>query len=141
VIGAIAVGLAGGVIAGLLGVGGGVLFVPGLVFFLGLDQHHAEATSLLAIVPVAIVGTIRQDSYGNVNRHDALLLGLFSVAGAAGGVALANTLTGTALRDAFAALMLLVAAQLVRKTLRTPEPAVARTSSHSPTQRPGDDLD
>ena len=52
-----------------------MLFVPGLVIFLGLDQHQAEATSLLAIVPVAIVGTIRQDRYGNVHRHDALLLG------------------------------------------------------------------
>jgi uncharacterized membrane protein YfcA len=118
VIGAIAVGLAGGIIAGLLGVGGGVLFVPGLVLFLGLDQHHAEATSLLAIVPVAIVGTIRQDRYGNVRRHDALLLGLLSVAGAAAGVALANALSGRILRDAFAALMMLVAFQLVRRTLR-----------------------
>ena len=52
-----------------------MLFVPGLVFFLGLGQHQAEATSLLAIVPVAIVGTYRQDRYGNVRRHDALLLG------------------------------------------------------------------
>ncbi len=74
-IGAILIGLAGGVIAGLLGVGGGVLFVPGLVFFIGLDQHHAEATSLLAIVPVAIVGTLRNDRYGNVCRQDALVAG------------------------------------------------------------------
>jgi uncharacterized protein len=118
VIGAIAVGLAGGIIAGLLGVGGGVLFVPGLVLFLGLNQHHAEATSLLAIVPVAIIGTIRQDRYGNVNRADALLIGLLSLAGAAAGVALANALSGTVLRDAFAALMVLVAVQLVRRTLR-----------------------
>jgi uncharacterized membrane protein YfcA len=116
VIGALAIGLVGGVVAGLLGVGGGVLFVPGLVLFLGLDQHHAEATSLLAIVPVAIVGTYRQDRYGNVVRRDALLLGLLSVAGAAAGVALANTLSSTALRDAFAVLMLLVAAQLVHRT-------------------------
>jgi hypothetical protein len=115
--GAIAIGLAGGVIAGLLGVGGGVLFVPGLVLFLGLNQHHAEATSLLAIVPVAIVGTYRQDRYGNVHRSDALLLGLFSLAGAAGGVVLANALTGTVLRDAFAVLTLLVAAQLTRRAL------------------------
>ena len=113
-IGAIAIGLAAGVVAGLLGVGGGVLFVPGLVFFLGLDQHHAEATSLLAIVPVAIVGTYRQDRYGNVRRHDALLLGVLSLAGAAAGVALANALSGRVLRDAFAVLMLVVAAQLVR---------------------------
>jgi uncharacterized membrane protein YfcA len=118
VTGAIAVGVAGGIIAGLLGVGGGVLFVPGLVLFLGLDQHHAEATSLLAIVPVAIIGTIRQDRYGNVRRDDALLVGLLSVAGAAAGVALANALSGRVLRDAFAALMVLVAFQLVRRTLR-----------------------
>jgi uncharacterized protein len=117
-IGAVVIGLAAGVIAGLLGVGGGVLFVPGLVFFLGLDQHHAEATSLLAIVPVALVGTYRQDRYGNVHRHDALLLGLLSLAGAAGGVALANALSGTVLRDAFAALMVIVAAQLVHRSLR-----------------------
>jgi uncharacterized protein len=123
VIGAILIGLAGGVIAGLLGVGGGVLFVPGLVFFLGLDQHHAEATSLLAIVPVAIAGTVRHDGYGNVMRHDALVLGLLSVAGAAAGVALANVLSGTVLRDSFAALMVLVAFQLARRALSSDETA------------------
>ncbi len=117
-IGELAIGLGAGIIAGLLGVGGGVLFVPGLVLFAGLSQHQAEATSLLAIVPVAIVGTYRQDRYGNVNRADALVVGLLSVAGAAAGVALANALTGTALRDAFACLMVLVALQLVRRALR-----------------------
>jgi uncharacterized membrane protein YfcA len=120
VTGAIAIGLAAGIVAGLLGVGGGVLFVPGLVIFLGLGQHEAEATSLLAIVPVAIVGTYRQDRYGNVRRRDALLLGVLSIAGAAGGVALANALSGTFLRDAFAVLMVLVAVQLVLRTLRDP---------------------
>ena len=129
-IGAIAIGLAGGVIAGLLGVGGGVLFVPGLVFFLGLGQHQAEATSLLAIVPVALVGTIRNDRYGNVRRHDALMLGLLSVAGAAAGVALANLLSGPVLRYAFAALMVLVAAQLVRRALAPP-----RTAAEGPAPR------
>jgi len=118
VIGELAIGLGAGIIAGLLGVGGGVLFVPGLVLFAGLSQHQAEATSLLAIVPVAIIGTYRQDRYGNVNRADALVVGLLSVAGAAAGVALANALTGTALRDAFACLMVLVALQLVRRALR-----------------------
>jgi uncharacterized membrane protein YfcA len=118
VIGAALIGLAGGVVAGLLGVGGGVLFVPGLVIFLGLTQHQAEATSLLAIIPVAIVGTYRQDRYGNVHRRDALLLGLLSVAGAAAGVALANALSGAVLRDAFAVFMIVIAIQLVRGVLR-----------------------
>jgi uncharacterized membrane protein YfcA len=114
----IAIGVAAGVLGGLLGVGGGVLFVPGLVIVVGLTQHEAEATSLLAIVPVALVGAVRQNRYGNVRRDDALLIGVLSVAGVAGGVALANTLSGTALRTAFAVLMLMIAAQLVRKALR-----------------------
>jgi uncharacterized protein len=119
--GAIAIGVAAGVVAGLLGVGGGVLFVPGLVIFLSLGQHQAEATSLLAIIPVAVVGTYTQDRYGNVRRADALLLGILSVAGAAGGVALANALSGALLRDSFAVLILIVAAQLVRNALRDPK--------------------
>jgi uncharacterized protein len=122
-IGAIAIGLAGGVIAGLLGVGGGVLFVPGLVIFLNLTQHQAEATSLLAIVPVALVGAFVQDRHGNVRRADALLLGLLSVAGAAAGVALANAVSGKVLRVAFALFTLTVAAQLVRRTLAKPDPS------------------
>jgi uncharacterized protein len=125
--GAIAIGVAGGIVAGLLGVGGGVLFVPGLVIFLGLGQHEAEATSLLAIIPVAIAGTYTQDRYGNVRRADALLLGVLSVAGAAAGVALANALSGAVLKDAFAGLIVLVAAQLVRRALRDPgEPHASR---------------
>jgi hypothetical protein len=118
VIGAIGIGLAAGIVAGLLGVGGGVLFVPGLVLLIGLDQHHAEATSLLAIVPVALVGTYRQDHYGNVRRHDALVLGLLSVVGAAAGVVLANALSGPVLRGAFAVLLVIVAVQLVQSTYR-----------------------
>lgn len=118
--GAIAIGVGGGLVAGLLGVGGGVLFVPGLVIFLGLSQHQAEATSLLAIVPVAIVGTLTQDRYGNVRRADALQLGILSLAGAAAGVALANALSGAVLQDAFAVLMVAVAARLVHRTLRRP---------------------
>ena len=129
--GAVAIGLAGGIIAGLLGVGGGVLFVPGLVIFLGLDQHQAEATSLLAIIPVAIVGTYVQDRYGNVRRGDALLLGLLSLAGAAGGVVLANALSGTVLRDAFAGLLLIVAAQFVRRALGSRDSAGAPAAADS----------
>jgi uncharacterized protein len=121
VIGAIAIGLAAGIVAGLLGVGGGVLFVPGLVIFLSLTQHQAEATSLLAIVPVAAVGAFRQDRYGNVRRRDALLVGLLSMAGAAGGVVLANALSGRLLQVGFALLMVLVAGQLVRRSRGAPK--------------------
>jgi uncharacterized membrane protein YfcA len=126
-IGAIAIGLAAGILGGLLGLGGGVLFVPGLVIFLGLSQHQAEATSLLAIVPVALVGAVTQDRYGNVRRADALRMSVVSIAGAAAGVALANVLSGAVLRTAFALVILLIAAQLVRRALR---PAVQGSHGH-----------
>jgi uncharacterized protein len=119
VVAAVLLGVAAGMIGGLLGVGGGVLFVPGLVIFLGLSQHQAEATSLLAIVPVALAGALTQDRYGNVRRADALRIGAASIGGVAGGVALANVLSGALLRTAFALLMLLIAAQLVRRTLKS----------------------
>ncbi len=131
-IGEIAIGLCAGIVAGLLGVGGGVLFVPGLVILMGLGQHQAEATSLLAIIPVAMVGTIKQDGYGNVRRKDALTMGLLSLVGAAAGVALANALSGTVLRAGFALLMVLVAIQLVRRALGESE------DSDPPQSRGGD---
>ena len=111
------VGLAAGFIAGMLGVGGGVLIVPGLVVFVGLSQLDAEATSLVAIVPTAIVGTWRQDRYGNVRRRDAALIGVLSAGGGLGGVALANALPERALEIGFAALLLVVAARLAHRAL------------------------
>jgi uncharacterized membrane protein YfcA len=109
-----AIGLLAGVVSGLLGVGGGVLFVPGLVFVAGLTQIDAEATSLLAIIPVALLGAWRQARYGNLRLGDGAVIGLLSVVGAVGGVALANLLSGRALRVLFALLVLSAAVQLVR---------------------------
>jgi uncharacterized membrane protein YfcA len=119
VIETVAVGLAAGLIAGLLGVGGGILMVPALVVFIGLSQIEAEATSLLAIVPTALVGAWRQAQYGNVRWRDGLVIGALSALGGAGGVAAANALPERALRLGFAAFMLVMAFQLVRRTLRT----------------------
>src|SRR4051794_36501326 len=112
-------GFAGGAVGGLLGVGGGILFVPALAIFLSESQLHAEATSLLAIIPVAIVGTIRQRGYGNVRLRDGLLIGVLSPLGALGGVAIANAIPQRALELAFAALILVIAAQMARRALPT----------------------
>jgi uncharacterized membrane protein YfcA len=124
VIGTIVVGLAAGLVAGLLGVGGGVLFVPGLVLFLGLGQVEAEATSLLAIVPVVHVGAWRQHAYGNVRLDDAVRIGLLSIAGAVAGVVLANAVPERALTVAFAVLVLGVAARLMQRAVRGDETPV-----------------
>jgi uncharacterized membrane protein YfcA len=113
-------GAAAGVLAGLFGVGGGILFVPTLTLVLGLSQIHAEATSLLAILPTAAVGAWRQWRYGNVRWRAALVLGVAAIAGVEGGVQIAEALPQAALRRLFGALMLVVAAQVALRTLRKP---------------------
>lgn len=117
------VALAAGLVGGLVGVGGGVLFVPAMTIFLGLSQVEAEATSLLAIVVVALAGSARQRAYGNVNLRDALLVGLLSPLGVLLGVGAANHLSERALRLSFATLALFMAAQLVRRALARPSGA------------------
>ena len=117
VLAVLAIGFVAGMAAGLLGIGGGALFVPALVLFLGLSQLEAQATSLLAIVPVALVGAARQHRYGNLRVRDGLVMGVLATAGAAGGVALANALPERALEVSFAMLQFVVAAQLTRRTL------------------------
>jgi uncharacterized membrane protein YfcA len=108
---AIAIGAAAGVLAGLFGVGGGILFVPALLL-LGLDQHQAEATSLLAIVPVVLAGSWRQSHYGNIRWDVVWKLGLGSLAGVAGGGLLAERLAPDSLQRLFGVLMILIALEL-----------------------------
>ena len=119
-LGAVVVGFAAGVTSGLLGVGGGVLFVPALAFFLGLSQLHAEATSLVAVVPVALVGAWRQHGYGNVRVRDGIVIGLLSPLGVLTGVELANALPDRGLELAFAAVQLYFAYRLGRRALVEP---------------------
>ena len=116
-IAALAVGFAAGVSSGLLGVGGGILFVPALVIFLGLSQLHAEATSLLAVIPVALVGAWRQHRYGNLHLREGLVIGALSLPGVAAGAALANVLPERALELLFAALQIGFAYRLARRAL------------------------
>lgn len=111
------IGVLAGVAAGLLGIGGGILFVPALTLFAGLAHVEAEATSLLAIVPVALVGSWRQHAYGNLRMRDAAVMGGLSAAGAVAGVALANVVPERALKIGFALLMLNLARQLVQRGL------------------------
>ena len=118
---AILFGVAGGVLGGIVGVGGGVLFVPALVFFLDESQVGAEATSLLAIVIVAIAGTwrqraLRQRPHGRRADHRRAV-----AAGVAVGVVVANEISERALEIAFAALAL-----GVRDAARCSEPVLER---------------
>lgn len=117
-IAAAALGLAGGFVGGVLGVGGGILFVPALAIFAGQTQLEAESTSLLAIVAVAALGSWRQHGYGNVQLADGIAIGALSLLGVGVGAAVANAVSQRVLELSFAALLLLVAAQLTRRALR-----------------------
>jgi uncharacterized membrane protein YfcA len=115
---AIGLGFVAGVLAGLFGVGGGILFVPTLALGLGLTQLHAEASSLLAIIPTVIAGTWRQQRYGNVRWRPAVIIGLAAIGGVEAGVVLAEQLPEHVLRRLFGVLMILIAAQICWRARR-----------------------
>jgi uncharacterized membrane protein YfcA len=115
-------GLAAGTLSAIFGVGGGIVFVPTLVF-LGASAHEAVATSLAAMVPVILMGAWRQTSYGIVRWRDAAVIGLASVPTAKVGEIVATSVSNDTLRRAFAGLLVLTACQLGWRALRTrPEP-------------------
>ena len=114
---AVVLGLAAGVLAGMFGVGGGILFVPTLVA-LGLDHHDATGTSLLAIIPTVLVGAWRQSRYGNVRWRAAALIGIAAAVAAQGGVVLAEALSDATLRRLFAGLLVVVAVQIAWRARR-----------------------
>jgi uncharacterized membrane protein YfcA len=109
------------VVSALFGVGGGLIFVPTLIF-LGKDAHVAVATSLAAMVPVIVMGSWRQSRYGSVEWRDAMVIGLASVPTAKLGEMAATSLSSKTLERAFAALLLLVALQMAWRALREPPP-------------------
>ena len=115
---AIGLGFAAGMMAGLFGVGGGIVFVPTLAFGLGLAQVEAEATSLLASLPAVAIGTWRQRRYGNVRFRTALWVGLAAIPTVVAGALLAISLDETWLRRLFGAFLLAVSAQLAWRACR-----------------------
>jgi uncharacterized protein len=119
--GALAIGFAAGALSGMVGVGGGVLFVPALVLFLDEGQLRAESTSLLAIVVVASVGAWRQHGYGNIRLRDGVIVGLLSPLGVAAGTGLANAVSERVLEVSFAVVQLYFAWQLSQRALRPAE--------------------
>jgi uncharacterized protein len=108
---AIVLGIGAGVLSGLFGLGGGILFVPALLA-LHRSQLHAEATSLAAILPTVGAGIWRQRRYGNVRWRAALIIGIASIAGVEAGIQVATSLPESTLRRLFALLMFAVAANV-----------------------------
>jgi hypothetical protein len=113
----VAFGVAVGATSGLLGVGGGTLMVPFLTLAVGFSQHAAEATSLLVVLPTAIVASIVLRRRGVGDLGLALRFGTLGAVGSVLGALLALALPGHVLRLVFAGFLLLVSARLIRDGL------------------------
>lgn len=116
-------GVVAGVLSGLMGVGGGVIMVPAMVLMFGFSQHAAEGTSLLIIIPTAIVGSIRHAKNGYTDWRLGMILGIGGVVGAWIGASVALQLDADLLQRLFAIFLLLTGAHLLWSSRqRTPAP-------------------
>jgi uncharacterized protein len=119
VVGLVAFGVFAGVLSGLLGIGGGTVMVPFLVLAAGFTQHRAEATSLLVILPTAIVAslTLRRRGVGDLPR--ALSLGALGAVGGVAGAKAALALPADTLRVLFAVFLASIGLRMCWTTLTT----------------------
>ncbi len=108
-----AIGTAGGLFSGLFGVGGGIVIVPLLVLWCGYDERRATGTSLTAIIVLAAAATAVQGAYGNVQVREGVLVGLPAVAGVLIGTELQQRIPARTISLIFAALLVVVAADLL----------------------------
>jgi uncharacterized membrane protein YfcA len=111
------IGLLAGVLAGMFGAGGGILFVPALLA-LGLDSHVAIGTSLLAIIPAVAAGTWQNARAGTVQWRAAGVVGVAAVVSSQLGVLAAEALPAHVLQKLFAVLLVAVAAQIALQARR-----------------------
>ena len=109
----LALGLVGGVVGGFFGVGGGIVLVPLIVYALKGDQHTAHATSLGAIVLIAIASTIRYAIDGNINPGFGIALGVGGVVGSIAGAQLMHRLSADTLRIVFSIVLIAVGLRMV----------------------------
>ena len=117
VIGAL-IGLVAGVASGLAGIGGGVVMVPAMVFFLDFPQHLAQGTSLLAIIFTATAGTAVNRRNDNVDVRLALIIGAIGALAAFGAARVANLVDAGLLRKLFGAFVLFAGVRMLVQTVR-----------------------
>lgn len=133
---AAALGLLAGILSAVFGVGGGVVFVPTLIF-LGSSARVAVATSLAAMVPVVLMGSWRQTAYGAVTWRDATVIGVASVPTAKLGELVATSLPNEALKRLFALVLVITAVQLALRALREPPPGDSPLNTRGGELEPG----
>ena len=111
-----AIGLAAGVLAGFMGVGGGLLIIPLLIYVFGYSQHKAQGTSLVALLlPVGAMAVYRYWKAGEADIRGGLVIGVGIFAGAWAGAALAGLLSDNVMRKVFAMFLLAVSIEMFFK--------------------------
>jgi hypothetical protein len=110
---AVLIGLVGGVTSGLFGVGGGVVMVPAMVFFLKLDVKAAIGTSLAVIIPTALMGTVKHHDLGHVNWRVAAALVPMAIVGGFLGSWLTKPIPAADLKRGFGGFLILVGLRLL----------------------------
>lgn len=116
----LAIGLTAGFLAGLLGIGGGVVLVPAMVLILAFDQHVAQGTSLVVMIPAALTGSYTHHRNGRLVLRDAAWLGAGGILGAILGSFFALSMEDTLLQRLFAAFLVVSALRILwpRKLFR-----------------------
>ncbi len=108
------IGLLTGILGGLVGVGGGIILVPALVFFLGFSQLDAQGTSLALIMfPVGILGVIQYYKEGHVDFKIVILLAIGFVLGSFLGSKISLNINQQIVRKIFACLMIFIAIKML----------------------------
>ena len=107
-------GVVAGVFSGLLGIGGGTVVVPALVYIFGMTQHRAQGTILAAFLPpVAILSFLKYYHSGNADLKVAALVALGILIGSYFGASLSLSISEAALKRVFGVFLLVVASQLI----------------------------
>ena len=115
----ILIGLAAGVAAGFFGIGGGILVVPGLIYWAGFNQHRATGTSLAVLLPpIGIAAAIEYYRNGNVDVRAAVYIAVAMVVGGGIGAVIANRVAGPWLRLAFGVFVVCLGVYLVFGAVR-----------------------
>ncbi len=108
------IGTLAGIFSGLFGVGGGTVIVPLLIFWFGYGERLATGTSLAAIIGIGLLGALAQGGiYGNVDVDTALLLSIPAIGGVIAGTAIQQRISQRAVSLLFAALLLVIAIELI----------------------------
>jgi uncharacterized membrane protein YfcA len=110
----LAVGLAAGFLSGMVGIGGGIIIVPVLVYFLGFTQHQAQGTTLfMFLLPIGILGVMNYHKAGHVDFKTAFIIAATFVAGSYFGSKVAISLDQKMVKQIFGALIIILGAKML----------------------------